>query len=95
MVTLAEKWFQQDERKGLLKGIELGLKLKFGHDGLKIRWCTNMKICPYLNCKFRQLHDLYPVVAQLPMPEIKSYRDWELSEKNIRNKEITFPCGYR
>ena len=36
MATLAEKWFQQGERRGLLRGIELGLKLKFGHDGLRI-----------------------------------------------------------
>jgi len=31
-----EKGFQQDRRQGMLDGIELGLKLKFGKEGLKL-----------------------------------------------------------
>jgi predicted transposase/invertase (TIGR01784 family) len=61
MATLAEKWFQQGERKGerkgLLRGIELGLKLKFGHDGLKIlpeiRRITDTKLLATVHDRLR------------------------------------------
>lgn len=36
MPTLAEKWIEQGLRRGLLEGIEVGLELKFGSEGVEI-----------------------------------------------------------
>jgi len=54
MATLAEKWFSQGEKEGLLSGIETGLELKFGKEGLKkllpeIRGIRDLNVLMSLN----------------------------------------------